>query len=145
MMKASIAALVGGDQKVDNYVSSNKKSKAYRCNSDIPSSNAKNTPFSGGQRKKLPRTNPGELVNFITPLFFLAVITKTIVFYIRSPLPKLTRRAAVRFRISCSGQIFHLPTSPPNRFGDARNLTFAIPEKGWMYSFQETFHHSMIR
>lgn len=30
------------------------------------------------------------------------------------------------------------------RFGDLRNLTFAIPEKSWMYSFQESFHHSMI-
>ena len=31
------------------------------------------------------------------------------------------------------------------RFGDIRNLTFAIPEKSWMYSFKESFHHSMIR
>ena len=31
------------------------------------------------------------------------------------------------------------------RFGDIRNLTFAIPEKSWMYSFKESFHHTMIR
>ena len=40
---------------------------------------------------------------------------------------------------------YSFPTSFHNRFGDSRNLTFAIPERSWMYSFQEPFHHSMIR
>jgi len=30
------------------------------------------------------------------------------------------------------------------RFGDARELTFAIPERSWMYSFKEPFNHTMI-
>ena len=31
------------------------------------------------------------------------------------------------------------------RFGEARELTFAIPERSWMYSFKEPFNHTMIR
>ena len=101
-------------------------------------------------------------------------IQKPLCFIVRSPLPKPTRQAAVRSRTFCSGQkievaflkhlfnqnsgqkievaflIFNQDSgqkkkSPTNRFGDARNLTFAIPEKSWMYSFQQSFHHSMIR
>ena len=91
-------------------------------------------------------------------LFYQIVfLQKQLCSIVRSPLPKLTRQGAVRFRTSSSGQniefaflIFNQDSgqkknSPTNRFGDARNLTFAIPEKSWMYSFQQSFHHSMIR
>merc|ERR1719508_394198 len=30
------------------------------------------------------------------------------------------------------------------RYGDAHGLTFAIPERSWMYSFKEPFNASMI-
>ena len=105
-MKASIAALVVGGQKVNNYMSSNEKSKTYRIK-------CQKHPFFRRAKKKAAKNKPRWIGQLHHTTFFLAVITKTIVFYIRSPLPKLTRRAAVRFRISCSGQICHLPTSPP--------------------------------
>ena len=113
MMKASIAALVGGDQKVNNYMSSNKNQRRIVVIQIFQAPMPKTPLFQVGKEKSCQEQTQ---VNWSTSshhFSFLAVITKTIVFYIRSPLQKHTRRAAVRFRISCSGQICHLPTSPP--------------------------------
>ena len=71
----------------------------------------------------------------------------------RLHLPRLTKPGAAPSKIYSSGRklVRILWRSRcwwfllMQRFGEARELTFAIPERSWMYSFKEPFNHTMIR
>ena len=121
----------------------------------------------------MPRTNPGEEIISLSITLCDQNLCNNLI--LRLPSPKLTRPAAVRSKTFSSGEkiietvrnvndentkwfktkdecrtIYHLvhtyfESLIQKRFGDIRNLTFAIPEKSWMFSFKESFHHSMIR
>ena len=102
------------------------------------------------QLKKCARNNPRlNWSTYLAPLSFYTCAYKSNSYQIAFAKTHKTGSSTfqnILFRWEDVKCIFQ-PTSSHQsfRFGDERNLTFAIPEKSWMYSFKESFHHSMIR